>query len=211
MKFGLLLILVIAFTSFTNLMNPIAPSPLTEYSVEWNDKKYLACNTAANANYMTAEERKTIYVLNLARINPQLFATTVLKSYPDKTDWNVNRNTTYYKSLANTMSNAQPMSLLYPDSLAYVSAYCHAVSTGKNGSVTHDRTEQCKKVQQFNGECCQYGNDEALEILMSLLIDEGIPNLGHRKILLGSYQAIGVSIQPHIQYKYTAVLDLIEH
>lgn len=184
-------------------------SPLAEYSKDWNDPKYLKCNTAAGANYLSNEEKKTIYILNLARMNPALFANTVVSQYPDRTEWSVKRSGSYYKSLLATMKKMKPLTILTPDSLCFRSAYCHALTTGKAGTVTHDRTTpDCRKQQYFGGECCQYGNNEALEILMSLLIDEDIPSLGHREILLGNYTMIGVSIQPHILYKHTAVLDL---
>src|SRR5438552_1527579 len=87
-----------------------ATSPLASYSSEWNDAKYLVCNTAAKANYMTASEKELIYIINLARMNPSLFANTVIKKYP------ANR-TQYYNSLLNTMRIQKPLNLLYPDSL----------------------------------------------------------------------------------------------
>jgi hypothetical protein len=46
-----------------------------------------------------------------------------------------------------------------------------------------------------------------LEIVLQLLIDEDVPSLGHRRILLEKYQTIGVSIQPHSHYGFNAVLD----
>jgi hypothetical protein len=43
---------------------------------------------------------------------------------------------------------------------------------------------------------------------MDLLIDEGVPSLGHRIILFKPHTQIGVSIQPHKKYRWNAVLDL---
>ena len=57
-------------------------SPLTAYSSDWNDIKYSKCNTAVNAAYMTSAEKDVIYILNLIRSYPALFAKTVLKKYP---------------------------------------------------------------------------------------------------------------------------------
>lgn len=182
-------------------------SPLAVYSIEWNNAKYLKCNTAANAMYMTAEERKTIYILNLARMNPLLFANTVVQQYSDKDGKFINRKSSYYISLLATLKKTKPKKLLYPDSLCYKSALCHAASTGKAGTVTHDRTKECRRQQYFSGECCQYGYKTALDILLSLLIDEGISSLGHRNICLDNYEKLGVSIQPHTSYRYTTVLD----
>lgn len=215
MKFLLstsLLISAVIFISFIpvkeNSKPTIPVSPLATYSPAWNDVKYLKCNTAAKASYLTEEEKKTIYILNMARMNPVLFANTVVKQYPDKTGWHINRNSTYYKSLLESMLKLKPVNLLFPDSLCYKSALCHALTTGYEGTVTHDRTtDDCRKQQYFSGECCHYGNKTAIDILLSLLIDEGVVSLGHREICLGSYKKLGVSIQSHSAYGYTAVLD----
>jgi uncharacterized protein YkwD len=203
------LLLFVSFIPAKEVSPSTAPvSPLAAYSPVWNDAKYLKCNTAARASYLAEEEKKTIYILNMARMNPVLFANTVVKQYPGKTEWHINSNSTYYKSLLETLLKLKPMDLLYPDSLCYKSALCHALTTGKNGTVTHDRTtDDCRKQQYFSGECCHYGNNTAIDILLSLLIDEGVASLGHREICLSSYSKLGVSIQPHTAYNYTAVLD----
>ena len=61
-------------------------SPLGLYSPAWNDARYLTCNTAANTGYMSAGEKEVIYILNMARMNPALFANTVVKQYPNKSN-----------------------------------------------------------------------------------------------------------------------------
>ena len=57
-------------------------SPLSAYSSIWSDIKYTKCNTAANATFMSNAEKNVIYILNLIRTNPALFAKTVLQKYP---------------------------------------------------------------------------------------------------------------------------------
>ncbi len=37
----------------------IDPSPLAAFSSQWNDPKFLKCNTAANITYLSDEEKKT--------------------------------------------------------------------------------------------------------------------------------------------------------
>ncbi len=176
-------------------------SPLAGYSADWNDARYLKCNTAVNAKYMTSSEKEVIYILNLARMNPVLFANTVIKKYPAS-------HSDYYSSLLKTMLTLKAVELLYPDSLCFAGALCHAVNSGAEGYVGHTRsTEECKKKWYYNGECCDYGHNKPLDIIMSLLIDEGVSSLGHRNICLSSYKKIGVAIRPHQLYRHTAVLD----
>ena len=176
-------------------------SPLAGYSADWNDARYLKCNTAIGANYMTSSEKEVIYILNLARTNPVLFANTVIKKYPAS-------HSDYYSSLLKTMLTLKPVELLYPDSLCFAGALCHALNSGAEGYVGHTRsTEECKKKWYYNGECCDYGHHKPLDIIMSLLIDEGVSSLGHRNICLSSYKKIGVAIRPHQLYRHTAVVD----
>lgn len=184
------------------------PSPLAAFSSEWNAAKYLKCNTAANARYMSDDEKEVIYILNLLRTNPVLFTNTVLQKYPDLNHQGFLRNIDEYRSLLDTLQKTKPLPLLYPDSLCFVSAQCHAISSGQASYVGHDRqTKECKSKFRFFGECCDYGNKEPLSILMSLLIDRNVPSLGHRYMCLGPYGKIGVSIQPHKGYGTNTVLD----
>lgn len=208
MKFSVAIGLILLFSSFrltNNGQPPVAnthTSPLAEYSDEWNDPKYEVCNTAANANYMTAREKEIIYILNLARMNPALFSSSVLET--DSTSDNE-----YVASLIETMQNLKPRDVLQPNKESFVSAQCHAISSGRAGYVGHNRlSPNCKKVTHFYGECCSYGSSTALDIVLQLLIDDGVPSLGHRKICLDNlYTSVGVSVQPHKKYGTAAVLD----
>lgn len=213
MKYVLLFLFALPAVSFINVKpaaatDAAALSPLSNFSAEWNQPRYKVCNTAANANYMTAEEKKLIYIINLMRMNPVLFANKVTKKYPDSSGMGYLKNTDNYISLLSTLRKLKPLNLLYPDSLSFEGAKCHAISSGEQGYVGHVRlTDDCKKKWYFNGECCDYGHNRALDILMNLMIDEGVPSLGHRTICIGSYNKIGVAIQPHIAYGNNAVLD----
>jgi len=177
-------------------------SPLANYSPEWNnpDSNFTQCNTAATADYMSPNEKDVIYILNLVRSSPALFVNTVLKKRKDLQG-------TYCTSLINKLLQMQPLNLLEPDEKCYNSAECHGES-GAHGYVGHIRqTAGCKQKEYFDGECCDYGHNVALEIVLSLLIDDGIPNLIHRNIFLGEYNSVGVSVQSHSKYRYSAVLD----
>jgi len=184
-------------------------SPLASYSKEWNDAKYNECNTAANASYMNKDEKEVIYILNLIRSNPKLFANTVLKKYPAVTgkDQLIN-DAYYYGSLMDVLRTMKPLEILYPDNNCYNSAECHASTSGTSGYIGHERkSKDCKAKKHYHGECCDYGNSDPLDIVLSLLIDKGVPSLGHRSICFGAYTKIGVSIKPHSRYGTNTVLD----
>ena len=208
-KNSIILLFAIFFCcSFIGRPKTSPVSPLSLYSTEWNNPIYLKCNTAIDANYMTGPEKEVIYILNLLRANPALFAKTVVKQYPEKSGQGYLVNSWYYTSLLDTLKKIKPIAGLKPDINCFNSAECHALYAGATGYVGHERsTQECQSKKYFNGECCDYGNKEPLDIVMSLLIDEGVPSLGHRDVCLSSYKKIGVSIQAHQKYRYNAVLD----
>lgn len=183
-------------------------SPLNSFSSEWNEAKYAVANTAADVTYMSNSEKEVIHILNLARLNPTLFCNTVIKQYPVLSGRPELKNSEYYISLVVAMKKQQPLNVLQPDKRSFESAQCHAETSGETGYVGHDRkSKDCKRLLNFTGECCDYGNNNPIDIVLSLLIDEDIPSLSHRTICLTGFNKIGVSIQPHKSYRYNTVMD----
>ena len=204
----LLFFTAIVFSQTYNL-STASVSPLASYSNVWNDVKYSTCNTAVNAAYLSKDEKDVIYILNLIRAYPALFVKTVLKNYPAVSgNGYLAEDSFYFISLVKALEKMEPLNILTPDKDCFESARCHAYTSGLSGYVGHDRkTNDCKTKKHFYGECCDYGHSDPLDIILSLLIDEGIPSLGHRMVCLSSYAKVAVSIQPHSKYGRNAVLD----
>ena len=186
---------------------PVSISPLSEFSEQWNDPRYEFCNTAATATYMSSQEKDVIWILNMARTNPQLFCETVVKKYAAYSLNDELEATTWYKSLVTTMTTMKPVNMLEPNLVCYNSAQCHAYNSGIRGYEGHERQGSCQSKEFYDAECCDYSNDAAIDIVMSLLIDENVPSFGHRTICFSPYKSIGVSIQPHKKWVHNAVLD----
>jgi uncharacterized protein YkwD len=167
------------------------------FSAAWNDPKHLEANSAQNEDYLTIEEKKLYYWLNLVRMNPKLFADTYLSDLRNSKDADES-------SLFLELQKQTPLPVLKPNRKLFESAKCHATESGESGYVGHERN---KCTQYFRGECCQYGLSSAFAIITRLLIDKGVPSLGHRRICLGIYTELGVSIQPHKSYGVNTVLD----
>lgn len=200
-------LLLLVFLPFAAMaQQPV--NPLAAYSGIWNQPRYLKCNTASEISYLTAKEKELVWVINMARLDPRLFLSSVVNVYPERSGQRRLVNVSEYKSLQAELVRLDAPGILQPDSLCYASALCHAQESGARGYVGHDRfSKTCEQNEHYNGECCDYGYTEAVDIIMHLLIDENVSSLGHRRILLGNYQKIGVSIQPHTRYQYTTVLD----
>ena len=51
-----------------------------EYLSSWPEDELVKANTAIYEPYLSLEEKKVFFILNLARINPKLFDKTILKN-----------------------------------------------------------------------------------------------------------------------------------
>jgi hypothetical protein len=173
---------------------------------QWSDAKYLKANTAKDAAYLSKEEKEFIRLINLCRMNPNLFLDTYLADIKKKTRANM---TKYEASLIEYLSNEAPKAVFVPDLELYQGAFCHAKNSGMAGYVGHVRSVYSPSCSSgYFAECCSYGSFEAFEHLINLLVDEGVESLGHRLILMGGYKTVGVSLQPHKTYGTNIVIDL---
>jgi len=175
----------------------------------FSNKEIELANTAYNSHYLTENEKNIFLILNLVRINPKVFCETILKAYkpPDGYSLDFLEDDRYFLSLIKELLVLKPMNPVFPDKLLWKYAKCHAEDSGKRGYVGHAR-RSCFLPDLYS-ECCSYGFDSAIDIVLQLLIDYEVPDLGHRKILLDFNQKfLGVSVMPHKTYFYNAVLDL---
>ena len=103
--------------------------------------------------------------------------------------------------------------MLIPEPDLTAIAMGHAIESGKTGHTGHKDFKQRFEPYMGNpyqhvGENCSYGYDTAIDIVITLLIDEGIKDVGHRKNILNeSFNSVGVSIRPHKRYRNNCVID----
>ncbi|HLG03247.1 MAG TPA: hypothetical protein VI731_06605 [Bacteroidia bacterium] len=176
---------------------------------EWKQEELEQANTAKNVSYMTSEEKQVFFYLNLARINPKLFAETYYQQYLDSSGI----KNSYTTSLLATLKKSKFSHALLPDSLLWSAAAGHAAATGKQGTTGHagheKRYKLVKKRFPYWAECCSYGAAKSFGIAIQLLIDEGVPDHSHRESLLDpKYTHAGASIQTHNKYAWTCVINL---
>jgi uncharacterized protein YkwD len=172
----------------------------------WKKEDLEKANTAKDVSWLTEEEKQVIYYLNLARINPKLFALTYSQNYLDT----AGLKSSYTRSLQNELRRIKPMNVLLPDSALTKSAVDHAASSGKLGTTGHNgknkRFADVKGRFTLWGENCSYGYDQSLSIVMQLLIDEDHPGLGHRQNILNqNFTHLGTAIRPHQKYTWNCV------
>jgi hypothetical protein len=173
----------------------------------WDPAVIARANTALSVDYMTSNEKTLFLITNLARIDGSLFCETFLDNYLEGEPSNE-----YVESLYKDLKKVKNLPLLYPEKDLYNVAEGHAIKSGKIGQVGHQdfeqRFETVRKKYYGVAENCAYGYEQAMDIAILLLVDEGVPSLGHRVSMLNpDYNSLGISIQPHIDYRYNCVMD----
>ncbi len=176
---------------------------------EWDEGTLNSAATAKKTHYLNREEKEVYFLTNLARANGKLFFETILKKYVEEKEIKTNR---YLRSLYTDLANVSRLPMLEPARDLFETAKEHAIKSGHTGHVGHKgfskRTRGLLGKYLAIGENCDYGNRNALDIVMSLLIDDGIPDMGHRDNMLNKeFNTMGVAIRPHKTYRYNCVMN----
>jgi uncharacterized protein YkwD len=80
--------------------------------------------------------------------------------------------------------------------------------SGADGSTPGERANRFGKWRKEVGENIDYGSADPREIIMLLIIDDGVKNRGHRQnIFKPGYGVVGVSFGPHQRYGNMCTLD----
>ncbi|CAN5613383.1 hypothetical protein BH10BAC3_BH10BAC3_14170 [soil metagenome] len=162
---------------------------------------------------MSLFERQFAYSLNYARRHPRQFSKEALLpylvAYP-------NLKPQYGESLVAELAGLASVQLLNADMRLVAIARMHAIDLANHNVMSHQSTDGTTTQQRFEkagigcgSECINMANPvNALEVLLSLLIDYNVPNLGHRKSLLNpkmSSVGIGLGTNSVSKLQYTVV------
>jgi uncharacterized protein YkwD len=78
---------------------------------------------------------------------------------------------------------------------------------GLTGSWPTDRINRYGTWNEALGEAIYYGRDDAREVVMALIIDDGVPSRGHRHDIFDpAFRAVGVACGPHAIYESMCVI-----
>ena len=170
-------------------------------------------NAAKDAVYLSQDEKDVILYMNLARIDGKWFFKNVMEQNRDFIDYEQKQ---YVNSLISDLKKTKNLSPLYPSKSLTKAARFHAKDMGETGKTGHHSskgTDTFKRIGRYNngnyqGENCQYGYREPVLIVLDLLVDAGIPSVGHRKNILNpDFKFTGVAIEPHKEYDVNCVMD----
>ena len=116
------------------------------------------------------------------------------------------------------LSALSPLCPVEPSPLLEKAALDHSTDTANNnitghngtdGSSPFDRMNRYCRLDGVSGECVDYGNTDAADVLLALLIDDGVPSRGHRKNMCNpEYTLVGAAVGKHETYGSNCVVDL---
>lgn len=185
-------------------------------------------NTAASASYLSALEKEVIYEINLFRANPAQYAELYIAPlakhydkrilrYPGDKPIQTIEGIKALNECVRVLKNVSTIPVLYPDQRLSNAARDHQLDQQKNGKTGHAGSDQSNLKQRIErygkwkftiGENIAYGNSGARQIVVFLLIDDGVKNRGHRTTLLNpNYKLVGVACGSHPVYNTMCVLD----
>lgn len=198
---------------------------------KWTDAEFRRANTAVNASYLTNEEKNIVMYMNLIRIDGEKFYNTFLedyinnyntkvKQYRNYNELRITRNNSYYTSLLKHLRGIKNLQVFYPDDKLTALSRSHAQDLNRNNLDTHESSNGDKFSKRLSkyfpnkamSENIDFGYSNSLDIVCHLLLDCGVPSLGHRFNLLdqkNKLNTVGVSIQPHPSYSWCAVIDFV--
>ena len=184
-------------------------------------------DTARKVDYLSEIEKDVILEMNKARSNPKKYAELYLVPFAKK----FRSDGTYMKNgvtmltqegvavvneCIKEMSSKKAVGILGPEKGLSLAAQSHATSQAKTDKTGHNGTDGSTpftRIQKYGtfrtaGENISYGCKDGQEIVMQLLIDDGVKNRGHRKNIFNSaFTQTGVGYaEGHKVYKAECVI-----
>ena len=179
-------------------------SPNVDDRSGWNIAK---TDTARNVYYLSDLEKDVILEMNMARSDPKKYA-----------EMYINPNLgAYAKECYEELRNAGSLPVLFPKKGLSQAAKDHVADTGPKGVGGHVGTNgssMSNRIERYGtwgigaSENISYGYNTAREIVLQLLIDDGIESRGHRRNIMNkNSKYVGVAAGTHAKYRYMYVQD----
>jgi uncharacterized protein YkwD len=176
-------------------------------------------------------EQKVIEELNLARKQPRKYATLLeqrrtyyvgkLLKRPGSTIIRTEEGVRALDEAIRYLKSMKPQAALTASEGLSRAAKDHVLDQGPDASYGHtgdDGSHPFERMQRYGriigqaGENISYGPDEARDIIIGLIIDDGVPDRGHRKSLFNNnFKRIGVSFGYHAKFHFMCVITLASH
>lgn len=172
-----------------------------ENTPEWTSEQLAKADTFSAIDSLSEIEKKAIQYINLCRLYPADFVRIELTD-----ERTIGWTTANVSSLRNKLKTLPALPAIAYDAMMQRNAICLANEQNSNGKIGHER-KKCGSA--YLAECISYSMSDGRSIAMQLLVDDGVPSLGHRKILLTkTLNKGGISFREHPKTQFCAVIDL---
>jgi uncharacterized protein YkwD len=186
-----------------------------------------ALDTGRDAEYLSPLEKDVLLEMNMVRGDPAKYAELYIKpklAFFQGTLYAAPGATrrTYegprsVNDCVNSLNRMKPVPPLLPERGLSLAARDHALDTGKSGRTGHTGGDGSTFVRRINrygrwkgssAENIDYGYATGREIVLHLLIDDGVSSRGHRRnIMNGQFSRAGIAAGPHKRTEYICVID----
>jgi uncharacterized protein YkwD len=184
-------------------------------------------DTAKNVPYLSDLEKQIVLEMNKVRSDPSQYARAFLApqrkyysgqklTYPGEIPIRIQEGTRAFDECYQVLLKTRPMEILTPRAGLVKAARDHVLDQSKTGQTGHggrdnsDVSQRANRYGRWNGkigEIIHYGHATAGRIVSSLLIDDGVPSRGHRKIILDPlFRHVGVAFGPHPKFRTLCVI-----
>ncbi|MBW8330593.1 MAG: CAP domain-containing protein [Prolixibacteraceae bacterium] len=185
-------------------------------------------NTAQSTSYLEKLEKQVILELNKVRSNPKRYAEEYLDdlqsgfngklfTYPGQETVRTQEGISPLIECIRELKSTTPVPILKPEEGLTRAAEDLVKDQQKHGGIGHiarNGSTPQKRIEKYGewdvclAEDITYGSFEARQIVIFLLIDDGVPDRSHRKNILNPcFRLAGVSFGNHPSYQTMCVID----
>lgn len=182
---------------------------------------------AAASARCVALQAEVLTEINRLRADPQGYVAT-LRRYgqffranlvvePGQPDTLTDEGVEPVNEAARELARQSPLGPLTVSDALALAANDHCREQGDDGALGHDGRDGSTPGDRvarrgggpYVGEVITYGSTDAADVVRQLIVDDGVPDRGHRALLLApDLHFAGVACGPHPGYRQVCVIDL---
>lgn len=178
---------------------------------------------ALNADFLD----RAVAEINLARTDPQAYADKVRAwralfvgdrvQRPGRITLITEEGTAAVDETIAFLERQPALPVLNRSNLIDRAALDHALEQSRTGQVGHygeggsTPTDRMRRYGRWGatGEAIAYGSDTPEDVVLQLIIDDGVPDRGHRLLLFSrDYALIGAACETHPEWRQVCVFDV---